>query len=213
MIRLHGFAVSNYYNKVKIVLLEKGVPFEEVAVRPSQDEKVVAVSPLGKIPFVEADGQVLVESQVISEWADEAYPQPPLMPKDPMDRARVRELATILEMHLELHARRLYREAFFGGTVTDEVKQEVERDLAKGVRALQAKARFAPYIAGGAFTLADCAALVHLPLVSMATKKIYGRDVLEAFDVKGYLKLCGERPSVRRVNEDRKAAQEAAAKK
>jgi glutathione S-transferase len=213
MIRLHGFAVSNYYNKVKIVLLEKGVPFEEVAVRPSQDETVVAVSPLGKIPFVEADGQVLVESQVISEWADEAYPQPPLMPKDPMDRARVRELATILEMHLELHARRLYREAFFGGTVTDEVKQEVERDLAKGVRALQAKARFAPYIAGGAFTLADCAALVHLPLVSMATKKIYGRDVLEAFDVKGYLKLCGERPSVRRVNEDRKAAQEAAAKK
>lgn len=213
MIRLHGFPVSNYYNKVKMVLLEKGVPFEEVAVRPSQDEKVLAVSPLGKIPFVEADGQVLVESQVISEWADETYPQPPLMPKDPLERARVRELVTILEMHVELPARRLYREAFFGGTVTDEVKQEVERDLAKGVRALQAKAKFAPYVAGSAFTLADCAALVHLPLVSMATKKVYGRDVLEAFDVKGYLKLCGERASVKKVNDDRKAAQEAAAKK
>ncbi len=213
MIRLHGFPVSNYYNKVKIVLLEKGVPFEEVAVRPSQDEKVVAVSPMGKIPFVEVGGEVLVESQVIGEWADEAYPQPPLMPKDPLERARVRELVTILEMHIELPARRLYREAFFGGTVTDEVKQEVERDLAKGVRSLAAKAKFAPYIGGAAFTLADCAAVVHLPLVAMATKKVYGRDVLEAFDVKGYLKLCGERASVKRVNDDRKAAQEAAAKK
>lgn len=213
MIRLHGFPVSNYYNKVKIVLLEKGVPFEEVAVRPSQDEKVVSVSPMGKIPFVEAGGEVLVESQVISEWAEEVYPQPPLMPKDPLERARVRELVTILDMHIELPARRLYREAFFGGTVTDEVKQEVERDLAKGVRSLAAKAKFAPYIAGGTFTLADCAAIVHLPLITMATKKVYGRDVLEAFDVKGYLKLCGERASVKKVNDDRKAAQEAAAKK
>jgi len=213
MIRLYGFPVSNYYNKAKMVLLEKGVPFEEVMVRPSQEEGVVSRSPMGKIPFLEIDGEVLVESQVICEWADEAFPEPPLMPKDALARARVRELLAILETHLELPARRLYREAFFGGTIGDDVKKEVERDLAKGVRALAAKAKFSPYIAGDAFTLADCAALVHLPLVAMATKKIYGRDALEGFDVKGYLRLCGERPSVRKVNDDRKAAQDAAAKK
>jgi glutathione S-transferase len=168
---------------------------------------------MGKIPFVEVDGEVLVESQVICDWADEAYPQPPLMPKDPLARARVRELLAILETHIELPARRLYREAFFGGTASDETKKEVERDLAKGIRSLAAKAKFAPYIAGDAFTLADCAALVHLPLVTMATKKIYGRDFLEGFDIKGYLRACGERPSVKKVNDDRKAAQEAAAKK
>jgi glutathione S-transferase len=213
MIRLHGFPVSNYYNKVKLALLEKGVPFEEVYVRPSQDEKVTAVSPMGKIPYVEWDGQVLVESQVINEWLDELHPEPALMPKDAHERARIRELLAILEMHLELPARRLYKEAFFGGTVSDETKQEVERELAKGVRALRARARFSPYVGGAQYTLADCAAIVHLPLVSMASKKIYGRDVLEGIDVKGYLKLCGERAAVKRVNDDRKAAQEVAAKK
>lgn len=212
MIRLHGFPISNYYNKVKMALLEKGVPFEEVFVRPSQDEAVTAVSPMGKIPYIEWDGQVLTESQVINEWLDEMHPDPPLMPSDPHERARIRELLAILEMHLELSARRLYKEAFFGGSVSDETKQEVERELAKGVRALRARARFAPYVGGARFSLADCAAIVHLPLVSMATRKIYGRDFLEGIDVKGYLKLCSERPSVRKVDEDRKAAQAAARK-
>lgn len=212
MIRLHGFPVSNYYNKVKMALLEKGVAFEEVFVRPSQDEKVTAVSPMGKIPYVEWDGQVLVESQVINEWLDELHPEPPLMPKDPHERARIRELLAILETHLELPARRLYKEAFFGGTVSDETKHEVQRELAKGVRALKARARFSPYIGGAQFTLADCAAIVHLPLVSMATKKIYGADVLEGIDVKGYLRACNERPAVKKVDDDRRAAQEAAKK-
>jgi glutathione S-transferase len=213
VIRLHGFPISNYYNKVKMALLEKGVPFEEVYVRPSQDEAVTAVSPMGKIPYVEWDGQVLVESQVINEWLDELHPEPPLMPRDPHERARIRELLAIVEMHLELPARRLYKEAFFGGSVSDETKKEVERELAKGVRALRARARFTPYVGGAQFTLADCAAIVHLPLVSMATRKIYGRDFLEGIDVKGYLKLCGERPAVKKVDDDRKAAQAAAAKK
>jgi glutathione S-transferase len=212
MIRLHGFAVSNYYNKVKLALLEKGVAFEEVHVVPSQDEQLVARSPLGKIPFIERDGLVLVESQVINEWLDDEYPQAPLMPRGADERARIRELVAILETHLELHSRRLYREAFFGGTVSDEVKKDVARELAKGVRALRARARFAPYVGGEAFTLADCAAVVHLPLVSIATSKIYGADVLDGMDVKGYLARCAERASVAKVNEDRKAAQKAMAK-
>jgi glutathione S-transferase len=213
MIRLHGFPISNYYNKVKIALLEKGVPFEEVHVMPSQDDKVVSFSPMGKIPYVEWDGQVLVESQVINEWLDEIHREPPLMPKDPHERARIRELLAIIEMHLELPARRLYKEAFFGGSVSDETKKEVERDLAKGARALRARARFAPFVGGADFTLADCAAIVHLPLVSMASKKIYGRDVLDGIDVKSYLKVCMERPAVKKVDDDRRAAQAAAAKK
>jgi glutathione S-transferase len=126
MIKLHGIALSNYYNKVKIALLEKGVPFEEVHVMPYRDD-VSALSPMNKIPFVEWDGQVLSESQVINEWLDEVHPEPPLLPKDPHERARVRELVAILEIHVELVARRLYREAFFGGTVSDQTKKEVER--------------------------------------------------------------------------------------
>lgn len=216
MLKLCGIHLSNYFNKVRIALLEKGVPFEEdPACTPSQADEFVARSPMGKVPFLELDGgRRLVESEVIAEYLEEAYPQRPLLPKDPFERAKARELVTVMELHLELPARRLYREVFFGGKVSDEVKQSVQKDLAKGVRALKTLVRFEPYIAGRELTLADCAAFVHLPLVSLATKLAYGRDVLEELaPLKPYLKMLGERPAFRKVNEDRKAAQAALAKK
>ena len=119
---------------------------------------------------------------------------------------------TVIELHLELVARRLYGGAFFGGTTSDEVKKDVERDLAKGVRALSKLAKFDPYIAGMSLSLADCAAFVSLPLVSMASKVTYGKDALEGIaQVKPYLKMLGERPHFQKVSADRKAAFEAAA--
>jgi glutathione S-transferase len=51
-ISLCGFAVSNYYNKVKLSLLEKNVPFTEAVVYPSQNEEVLSESPMGKVPFL-----------------------------------------------------------------------------------------------------------------------------------------------------------------
>ena len=208
MLKLCGFHISNYFNKVRITMLEKGLDFElDPTCRPSQKEDFLARTPMGKVPFLEVDGEPLVESQVICEYLEDAYPQRPLYPRDPLERARVRELIAIMELHLELVVRRLYREVFFGGKVSDEVKQAVEAELAKGVRAFRMRARFDPYIAGAELTLADCAAAVHLPLVSLASKLAYGRDVLESMpQVKLYLKLVGERPAFRQVNEDRKAA-------
>lgn len=216
MLRLCGFHLSNYHNKVRIALLEKGIAFEEdAACRPSQQDEFLARSPMGKVPFVELDGGVrLAESQAICEYLEEAYPQKPLYPRDPLARAKVRELIIVIELHLELVARRLYRQAFFGGSISDELKRSVEKDLAKGVRAFGQLAKFSPYIAGAALTLADCSAFVHLPLVTLSTRIIYGRDFLEGMpQVKPYLKMLGERPAFARVNEDRKSAQAALAKK
>jgi glutathione S-transferase len=213
MIKLCGFHVSNYHNKVRIALLEKGIAFEEDPnCRPSQNAEWLARSPVGKVPILEIDGAGLAESQVICEYLEDAYPQRPLYPREPLERAKVRELIAMIELHVELVARRLYREVFFGGKPSAETRQEVERDIAKGVRGFRALARFAPYVAGPELTLADCAAFVHLPLVSLATKLAFGRDALEDLaEVKPYLKMLGERPAFARVNEDRKAAQAAMA--
>jgi glutathione S-transferase len=216
MLKLCGFRISNYHNKVRIALLEKGIEHEEDATcTPKQTEEFLARSPMGKAPFLELDGgRRLTESQAICEYLEEAYPQTPLLPRDPWQRARVRELVTHIELYLELPARRTYGFVFFGRPVDEQVKQAVEKDLAKGVRAFKALAKFDPYIAGAELTLADCAAFVHLPLVSLATKLGYGRDVLEGVaQLKPYLKMLGERPAFRQVNEDRKAAQAAAIKK
>jgi glutathione S-transferase len=216
MLKLCGFRISNYHNKVRIALLEKGIEHEEDATcSPKQAEDYLERSPMGKAPFLELDGgRRLSESQVICEYLDEAYPQKPLLPRDPWQRARVRELVTHMELYMELPVRRTYGFVFFGRPVDEQVKQAVEKDLARGARAFKALAKFDPYIAGADLTLADCAAFVHLPLVSLATKLGYGRDVLEdVAQLKPYLKMLGERPAFRQVNEDRKAAQAAATQK
>ena len=212
MLKLGGFAVSNYYNKVKVALLEKGVPFEEELRMTSQEAEMLTRSPMGKVPYLEIDGQHLCESQVICEYLEDHYPEHPLYPKDVFERARVRELITVMELHMELAARRLYTQAFFGGTVSDEVKTHVEKDLAKGVRAFKQLAKFTPFIAGANLSYADCAAGVHLPLVSLASKIVYGRDALEdCAPVKPYLKMLNERPAFRKMNDERKVAVEAMA--
>ena len=205
MLKLCGFAASNYYNKVKMQLMEKSVPFEEELVWPSQQDEHLARTPIGKIPFLEIGNTQLAESQVISEYIEDVYPEKPLLPKDPLARAKVRELVEFIELHLELVARRLYREAFFGGTVSDETKQEVEKELAKGVKAFKRLAQFSPLVAGPEFTLADCAAVQHLPVVTMATKKMYGRDFLEEVpQVAAYIKEMNARPTQQKIAEDRK---------
>jgi len=211
MLKLCGFHLSNYHNKVRLALLEKGIAFEEDAnVHPSQKDDYVALSPMGKVPYLRVNGALIRESEVILEYLEDAYPQKPLLPKDPLARAQARELVTFIELHMELVVRRLYGGLFFGRKTSDEIKAEVEKDIAKGVRALKAIAKFDPFIAGKELTLADCAAFVHLPLVSLSTKLAYGRDFLEDIpEAKPYLKMLGERPAFARVNADRKAAQEA----
>jgi glutathione S-transferase len=206
-ITLCGFSVSNYYNKVKLSLLEKGIPFAEALVSPSQSEEMLAESPVGKVPFLRTPKGVLSESQVLTEFIEDTWPEPPLYPRDSFERAKCRELIEHIELHLELQARRLYAEAFFGGTVSAETKAEVAPLLEKGLKGLARLARFAPFIGGDSFTHADCAAWVHLPLVSQATRKIYQRDFVEQLlpQAAAYLKLIGERPHAQKVSEDRKA--------
>lgn len=211
MLRLCGFHISNYFNKTRIAMMEKGLEFElDPNRRPSQAPEFLERSPMGKVPFLETDDAVLSESQVICEYLEDAYPEKPLYPRDPLERARVRELITHMELHIELVARRLYGDVFFKRPVSAETREEVKKQLTKGVRALQARARFAPYLAGSQLTLADVAAFVHLPLAGLATKLAYGDDVFAGIpQMKPYLAMLGERPAFRRVNEDRKAAQAA----
>lgn len=203
MLTLCGFAASNYYNKVKLVLLEKDVPFEECLVWAKPTPEMLAKSPLGKVPYLETEQGTLAESQVMVNYIEARYPQPALLPADPFKAAKVHELVTFIELHLELVVRELYYEAFFGGTTPDAMKERVRKQLAKSIPAFAQLAKFSPYVAGGEFTLADCAAICHLPLVSAATKKIYGEDLLAGLPVKDYLKQMAERPAVQKVNADR----------
>jgi glutathione S-transferase len=214
MITLSGFSLSNYYNKVKLVLLEKGLPFvEEHCPTGSFDEEALMCSPLGKVPFIRTERGSLCESAVICEYLEALKPEPRLLPVDAWQQAKVRELVTFIELHLELVARETYAAAFFGGTLAETDRQRIHKLLARNVAAFHRLARFSPWVAGSEFTLADCAAFVSLPLVAMSSKIAFGSDLLQAegIDWKGYIKRVEERPSAQRVTADRKAEQATAA--
>ena len=206
MLTLCGFSASNYYNKVKLALLEKGIAFEEELAWVGQVD--TAASPLGKVPYLKSDEGTLCESTVILEYLEAKYPQHPLLPTDPFAAAKARELLRFIELHLELVARNLYPEAFFGGKISDAAKEKTGQQLAKNVAAFARLTSFSPFIGGNEFTLADVGAAVHLPLVSSASKIIYGNDVLADLPVRDYLKRLGERPAVQKVNADRKTGTE-----
>lgn len=210
MITLCGYALSNYFNKVKMALLEKGIAFSEERVVPgSRGDDVLAASPLGKIPFIRTPHGPLCESVAILEYLEATHPTPALLPADPFAAAKVRELMIFTNLHLELVARELYAQAFFGGTVSEATQASVRKRLDKHIPAFRRLAKFAPYIAGDQFTMADCAAYFNLPLVAMGTRIVLGTDLLaeHGVDWKGYGKLVGQRPSAQRVDADRKAEQ------
>lgn len=91
-----GTLRSTNASKTKVVLEEKGIPYQVERLRPGdlwkKPPEMTAKHPLGKVPFID-DGELTVfDSSVINEYLEERYPEPPLMPSDPVARARVRML-------------------------------------------------------------------------------------------------------------------------
>jgi len=95
-IKLYDFTTSPNCQRVKVVLEEKALPYELVPVdlRKKEQKKpeYLAMNPYGKVPVIVDGDTILYESCMINEYLDEKYPDPPLMPKDPAARARVRIL-------------------------------------------------------------------------------------------------------------------------
>ncbi len=206
MIQLYGFPMSNYFNVVKAVLLEKGIEFEHVAARPAQDGDYLAKSPMGKVPCIRTEHGFLSETQVICEYLEELRPEPALLPRSPFERAKQRELLRELELYIELPARTFYPQAFFGAQVSDEVRATARANLTRGVRAVRQQARFAPFIAGPELTLADLFGMYSLPIAARAAKTVWDWDLLaELPGAAEWIKSMNERPSLQKIRADQRA--------
>ncbi|MBV8464350.1 MAG: glutathione S-transferase family protein [Burkholderiales bacterium] len=212
MFKLHGSVFSNYYNKVKLALLEKGVAFDEIAAKPSQDTAYLVQCPTGKIPYFEVEAGRFCESQAALEYLEERYPDVPLLPADLLARAKVRELIQIAEQDVELVARRALAHVLYGAPLADAVKDEIARGLDRGMASLSRVVRYAPWAAGDQFTMADCALAAHIPLITWITKAVYGRDWFEGTPAADYLGRMKQRPSYQRVRADLDAARAAQAR-
>ena len=205
-IKLYGMPLSNYYNVVKAVLLEKSLAFDEVAVRPSQEADYLAKSPMGKVPCIETEQGFLTETTVMLDYLEDKGAGPSLYPTDSFERAKARELMRYLELYIELPARRLYGDVFFGNPASDAEKTAVKKLLEKGFTALQRIAKYEPYMAGEELTYVDFYAVFTLSPVFGVCKKTWEWDVRAATpELKALIGLMGERDSVLKVKADQAA--------
>ncbi len=83
--------VCPYAHRTRLALLEKGVAFEHIEEDlKNKSARFLEVSPYGKVPALVHNGQTLYESLIINEYLDETFPETPLMPSDPVLRAKAR---------------------------------------------------------------------------------------------------------------------------
>jgi maleylpyruvate isomerase len=103
--KLYTFFRSSAAFRVRIALNLKGLQYESLPKQFSRNEHrapdYLALNPQGLIPALAADGVVLSQSLAIIEYLNDRHPAPPLLPNDPIDRARVRSMA--LGIACEIH--------------------------------------------------------------------------------------------------------------
>ena len=210
MLKLHGFSSSNYYNAAKLALLEKQIEFEEVLTYTGANEtyhpEYLLKSPLGKVPCLETDEGFISESRCIIDYLEHAHPARPLYPASTFARAKLLELTQVVDLYLELVARRLLPEFFTKKEPSASVAGEAKAGLSKGARALRSLARFDEYALGDRFSAADVSCAMHLPMVRTVARSVLKEDPLDAIPgLDAYLSRMGERATVRRVRADREA--------
>lgn len=200
MIKLYGLRMSNYYSLTKALLLEKGLEFEEVKAPPSQDEAYLERSPMGKMPSIEVDGRFMSESLAIFTYLERLQPEPALLPSDPWAAGKVMELVCHIKLDIELVARRCLPELLFNKPVSEETKEQVRADLAKGIKAVSRLCVCDPYAAGSEFTIADLYVFYAYGLAGMLSKKVVGVDLLEGQPkIAELIRQLGQRPSISKV--------------
>jgi glutathione S-transferase len=206
MLKLYGFSVSNYYNMVKLALLEKGVAFEEVAFYGSQAPEALAISPRGKVPVLKTEQGFINETSVILEYIEQTQPGKSLLPSDPFARAQVLALCREIELYIELPGRACYGEAFFGVSIPDAIKEKTKAELQLGFASLGRHGKFSPYVAGDSLSIADLYFLFSVSLACQVGRKLFDVDLLADLPAaKALMERLEQNPHVQRIAADRDA--------
>jgi maleylacetoacetate isomerase len=164
---LHGYWRSSSAYRVRIALELKGVRYRNEAVNllagEQRSEAHRARNPSGYVPALEVDGAFLVESVAILEWLEEAFPNPPLLPRAALDRAHVRALVETINAGTQPLQNLWVLGHFFGSDAEAKgawARQVIARGLSS-FEELVARRRAAtgddagPYSAGASPTFAD----------------------------------------------------------
>ncbi len=158
--KLYGMLVSPYVARVVLASRVKGMDLvpEGPPGGGIKSPEYLQLNPMGKMPAFEDHGRCIAESMVILDYLDEAYPQKPLLPADPMDRAQARLLGRIVDLYVMSQGGAFFRN--LNPAQRNEVEVEAaKKGFAKALADLEHFMGVGPYAIGDRLGYADCAIL------------------------------------------------------
>jgi glutathione S-transferase/RNA polymerase-associated protein len=201
LITLFDVPVSPFAQKVKLALLEKGLSFETKVVdltRPTDELR--RLSPRVEVPaLVDGDLQ-LVDSSIIVEYLEDAYPEPALLPKTPRERARVRWIEELCDTQYEAVVWGVAELTVFqraSGEQKEAMLRTASAQVARLNARLEAELQDRPWLNGDKFGFGD---LVAFPHVNAASSQ--GNKPLPGTRLDAWLRAVRQRPSAQRCKAD-----------
>ncbi len=216
MIKLYEFPLSPFSRKVKMVLHEKNVPFESVFVDlfkgETKTEAYLKLNPFGRVPVLVDGATVLFESTVINEYLEEKFPNPALLPKEPVKRAKARMMDEAFDNYFMAPLGAIFTERFMkpAGQANEAVIKESMVKLNGVLRVLEKELEGKDYLAGE-FSVGDIGFAVQLP----RAETMFGVKLDGYAKIQAWLKRVTSRPAYRKSEpspEFMKSFQEAMAK-
>ncbi len=209
--KLYGFTRSPFTRKVRIMLSEKHIPYDWIEYQDRhEDPRYAIMNPYKTVPILELDsGSCIYESTVINEYLEDAYPEPPLRPRDPEESAIVRLWEDFADSHLAATLLGVVRDRFEftregpkprdPASVDPAVAREHRSALEGELDRLENRLQGRDYVAGrgrGAYTLADIALVP--PLLGSAARLDF--SVAEKRpNLNSWIERIRARPSVREI--------------
>lgn len=198
MLELLEHPLSPYAQKVKIALAEKGVPFTvrtpDAMGSGATPAEFRAASPRGEVPVLYFDGTPIFDSTIILEFVEDQFPDPPLLPKDPLARATARSIEEVCDTTYEAINWGLSEILWFRraeGELADKLKAEAAGQIGRLHAWLESHLGEKPWFGGETFGWAD---LCVLPFVEGSTG--YHLPPATGSKLSGWLDRARQRPSV-----------------
>jgi glutathione S-transferase len=162
--KLYGSIASPYVARVVLFATIKGIdlPVSEPVGGHIKSPEYLKLNPLGKMPTLEVNGQGIAESSVICDYLEDVYPEPSGFPKDPLDRARSRLVARLIDVYFAPQVGPFFRN--MNPAKRDAAAVEAAgKELAKAMGYVEQALGPGPFCVGATPTFGDCA----LPSIMM----------------------------------------------
>jgi glutathione S-transferase len=159
--KLYGSIISPYVARVVYAARMKGLDLEaQMPANGIKSPEYLQINPLGKMPALDIGSQAIAESMVILDYLEDAYPQKPLLPADPAERARARLLGRIVDLYVMPQGN-----AFFGNLNPEKRNPEAVQAAHAAYR--KSLVQLEHFMAPSSY--ADCALLPCLQMMTIVT--------------------------------------------